>query len=230
MMYKTGILCLLLGGLVPFAEALPLWIRPDAKSGAFQVEQVQVRLSHFNTKWIGVEQKGGAVTGKATNSPEAFSFKGNWKVGNDSFTLEESIRRISGDTVEYRAKVFSDRPVDTSSIRLNFVLPLEIVKDRSVRIGKERLRYSKEVSKKVHPFSRVEVVEIELPEGTLEIRCLRLTESLRSDCPASTRRSIRKKPPPLENFRRPTGSASTHRIRKETGIFSFRAPACSTPI
>ena len=34
MMYKTGILCLLLGGLVPFAEALPLWIRPDAKSGA----------------------------------------------------------------------------------------------------------------------------------------------------------------------------------------------------
>lgn len=170
MMYKTGILCLLLGGLVPFAEALPLWIRPDAKSGAFQVEQVQVRLSHFNTKWIGVEQKGGAVTGKATNSPEAFSFKGNWKVGNDSFTLEESIRRISGDTVEYRAKVFSDRPVDTSSIRLNFVLPLEIVKDRSVRIGKERLRYSKEVSKKVHPFSRVEVVEIELPEGTLEIR------------------------------------------------------------
>ena len=95
MMRKTGILCLLLG-LAPLAEALPLWIRPDAKSGAFQVEQVQVRLSHFNTKWIGVEQKGGAVTGKATNSPDAFSFKGNWKVGNDSFTLEESIRRISG--------------------------------------------------------------------------------------------------------------------------------------
>ena len=53
---------------------------------------------------------------------------------------------------------------------LNFVLPLEIVKEKSVRIGKERLRYSKEVSKKVHPFSKVERVEIELPEGMLEIR------------------------------------------------------------
>ena len=105
MMRKTGILCLLLG-LAPLAEALPLWIRPDAKSGAFQVEQVQVRLSHFNTKWIGVEQKGGAVTGKATNSPDAFSFKGNWKVGNDSFTLEESIRLIEenvGQPVQFFA-------------------------------------------------------------------------------------------------------------------------------
>ena len=70
---KAVVLSFLLG-MAPLAEALPLWIRPDGKSGAFQVEQIQVRLSHFNTRWIGVEQKGGVVTGTGKESPDAFSF------------------------------------------------------------------------------------------------------------------------------------------------------------
>ena len=166
---KAVVLSFLLG-MAPLAEALPLWIRPDGKSGAFQVEQIQVRLSHFNTRWIGVEQKGGVVTGTGKESPDAFSFQGIWKVGNDPFRLEESIRRISSDTVEYRARVFSEQPVDTASIRLNFVLPLELLRGKSVWIGKERLRYPGKEHGKISPFSGVRQVKIELPEGVLEIR------------------------------------------------------------
>ena len=164
------VLCLLIGFATLILNALPQWIQPDAKSGAFQVEQIPFSLLHFNKSWIGQWQTPKLVKGKAESRPEEFRFEGKWRLGKQHFALRESIRRIGKNRVEYTASLHSEQPIDTASLYLSVNLPLAFLKGRGVRIDNRRFRYSETVSKKDrYAFRDVKRIVIELPEGNLEI-------------------------------------------------------------
>ena len=168
--FLKRLLCLLIGFTALILNALPQWIQPDAKSGAFQVERVPFSLLHFNNRWIGQWQTPKLVKGKAESQTEEFRFEGKWHLGKQFFDLRETIRRIGKNRVEYVASLRSEQPIDTASLYLSVKLPLAFLKGRGVRIDDRRFRYSESVSKKDrYAFRGVKRIVVELPEGNLEI-------------------------------------------------------------
>ena len=164
------ILALLIVFSTLILNALPLWIRPDEKSGAFHVEQIPFSLLHFNRNWIGQPQNPKLVKGRAESRKGEFRFTGKWRLGKQLCELRESIRRTGKDRVEYIASLHSKEALDTAALYLNVNLPLAFLKGRGIRIDNRRFRYSDSVSKKDrYAFRGVKRVVLELPEGELEI-------------------------------------------------------------
>lgn len=162
--------CFLCAFLVFQLYALPQWITVQEKNGSFRVEQVPASLQHFSMKWLLRKQDGKYLSGRAETVDGSFRFAGTWNIGRQHFSLKEDIRNVSDNQVEYTAVLSADEPIATAEISLNFQLPLEFLKSRSVTVDDMECRYSPTASRQNNrTFREVKKVVIALPEGDLEI-------------------------------------------------------------
>ena len=151
-------------------HALPQWLSVQEKDGSFRVEQIPAALLHYTPKWISSEQTPKYVKGLSETKNGAFRFSGSWEIGKQRFLLKEEIRETAENQVEYTAEISSGKAVATAEISLNFHLPLEILKGKSVTVDGTEIRYAETASRKNNrSFQAAEKVILTLPEGDLEI-------------------------------------------------------------
>ncbi len=163
-------------------QAFPLWFDFNEKDGTFRIEQLKARLLHFDRKWIGREQSPKTVKGTPVREKDSCRFSGNWQAGPHEFRLEETLRQLPDGRVEYTAELNSAVPVDTAEIALNLTLPLAILKEKSITVDKEVIRYAATVSKKNNRhFPGTEQISIEMPEGKLVVTGPRFSALLQDD-------------------------------------------------